>query len=87
MPFSSFLHFLLILYAAIPKNFFILAYPTFLVVLSNPRGTKFVVGTSLSHCIFLFIRRKQVCDFPNWKIEMKPFLFSLSGPFCIIGIN
>ncbi|KAG0538070.1 hypothetical protein BDA96_03G203600 [Sorghum bicolor] len=51
------------------------------------RGTKFVVGTSLSHCIFLFIRRKQICDFPNWKIEMKPFLFSLSGPFCIIGIN
>jgi hypothetical protein len=77
------LHFLLTLYTAIPKNiyFFILAYPTFPVVLSNMSGTNFVVGTSLSHYIFLFIRRKQICDFPNWKIEMKPFLFSASGPF------
>ncbi|PVH34265.1 hypothetical protein PAHAL_8G181800 [Panicum hallii] len=40
------------------RIFFILAYPTSLVVLSNPHGTKFVVGTSLSHCIFMFIRRK-----------------------------
>ncbi|PUZ60713.1 hypothetical protein GQ55_4G169400 [Panicum hallii var. hallii] len=66
------------------RIFFILAYPTSLVVLSNLRGTKFVVGTSLSHCIFMFIRRKRICDFPNWKIEMKPFLFSLSRSFCII---
>ncbi|KAG2572789.1 hypothetical protein PVAP13_7KG202205 [Panicum virgatum] len=48
-------------------------------VLSNPCGTKFVVGTSLSHCIFMFIRRKRICDFPNWKIEMKPFFNVVFG--------
>lgn len=53
MPFSSFLHFLLILYSAIPKNFFfILAYLTFLVVLSNARGTKFVVGNFFESSYF-----------------------------------
>jgi hypothetical protein len=63
------------------EEYIFYSYPTFPIVLSNMRSTKFVVGTSLRHCIFLFIRRKQICDFPNWKIEMKPFLFSLSRPF------
>ena len=67
--------------------YLILSYLTILVVLSNARDTKFVVGNFFESSYFTVHTKESICDFPNWRIKMKPLFLSLSGPFCIIGMN